>query len=72
MRLALQQGFLGIDTTCQPKHHHEAGVGAGVAACLDVTLTRAELCLQTKFTPLSGRDPTNIPYDPKAPLPLGT
>ena|SRR5579872_978030 len=68
VRLALEQGFRGIDTACQPKHYHEAGVGAGVCACLDATLTRAGLYLQTKFTPLSGQDPTNIPYDPKAPL----
>jgi hypothetical protein len=25
--LALQQGFRGIDTACQPKHYNEAGVG---------------------------------------------
>ena len=65
---AIQQGFRGIDTACQPKHYDEAGVGAGVAACLNGSLTRAELYLQTKFTPLSGQDPLNIPYDPKAPL----
>jgi diketogulonate reductase-like aldo/keto reductase len=67
--LALQQGFRGIDTACQPKHYHEAGVGAGIAASLDGSLTRAGLYLQTKFTPLSGQDPTNVPYDPTAPLP---
>jgi diketogulonate reductase-like aldo/keto reductase len=31
-------------------------------------ITRPELYLQTKFTPLSGQDPDNIPYDPKARL----
>ena len=65
---AIQQGFRGIDTACQPKHYDEAGVGAGVAACLGGPLTRAQLYLQTKFTPLSGQDPLNVPYDPKAPL----
>jgi diketogulonate reductase-like aldo/keto reductase len=66
--VAIRQGFRGIDTACQPKHYDEAGVGAGVAACLNGALTRADLYLQTKFTPLSGQDPLKIPYDPKAPL----
>jgi len=69
VRIAIQQGFRGIDTACQPKHYDEAGVGAGVAACLGQTVTRADLYLQTKFTAVSGQDPARIPYDPKAPLP---
>ena len=32
--LALRHGFRGLDTACQPKHYDEAGVGAGLAACL--------------------------------------
>jgi diketogulonate reductase-like aldo/keto reductase len=68
VRTAIQQGFRGIDTACQPKHYSEAGVGAGVAACLSAELTRADLYLQTKFTPPSGQDPMRIPYDPQAPL----
>ena len=67
--LAIRQGFRGIDTACQPKHYEEPGVGAGVAACLGSELTRADLYLQTKFTPLSGQDPKRIPYDPQAPIP---
>jgi diketogulonate reductase-like aldo/keto reductase len=66
---AIQQRFRGIDTACQPKHYDEAGVGAGVAACLDESLTRADLYLQTKFTSVAGQDPLRIPYDSKAPLP---
>ncbi len=62
---ALRQGFRAIDTACQPKHYDEAGVGAGITACRD-GLTRAELYLQSKFTPLSGQDPARIPYDPAA------
>jgi diketogulonate reductase-like aldo/keto reductase len=69
VRTAIRQGFRGIDTACQPKHYDEAGVGAGVAACLDDKLIRADLYLQTKFTPVSGQDPMRIPYDPKAPPP---
>lgn len=65
---AIRRGFRGIDTACQPKHYNEAGVGNGVAACLDHGITRADLYLQTKFTSLSGQDPKRVPYDPKAPL----
>ena len=63
---AIRQGFRGIDTACQPKHYHEPGVGAGVAACLSDSLTRADLYLQTKFTPLRGQDPKQVPYDQSA------
>ncbi|WP_445372103.1 aldo/keto reductase family protein [Methylomonas sp. HW2-6] len=66
---AIAAGFRGIDTACQPKHYDEAGVGAGIAAaCAKSGLTRAELYLQTKFTPLNGHDPLRIPYDPSAGL----
>lgn len=69
---AITQGFRGIDTACQPRHYHEPGAGAGVAACLNHGrsggMSRGDLYLQTKFTPLSGQDPNQIPYDPKAPL----
>jgi diketogulonate reductase-like aldo/keto reductase len=75
VRTAIRLGFRGIDTACQPKHYHEPGVGAGVAACLrgeptcNGNLTREDLYLQTKFTALSAQDPARIPYDPKVPLP---
>jgi len=69
VNLAIQHGFRGIDTACQPKHYDEAGVGAGIAASLNQGLSRADLYLQTKFTSLSGQDPNRIPYDPKASLP---
>jgi diketogulonate reductase-like aldo/keto reductase len=69
VKKAIQVGFRGIDTACQPKHYYEPGVGAGVAACIDHSLKREKLYLQTKFTPLSGQDPKNVPYDPKASLP---
>jgi len=64
--LAIQNGFRGIDTACQPKHYDEAGVGAGVAAGLKQRLARADFYLQTKFTSVSGQDPCRIPYDPNA------
>jgi diketogulonate reductase-like aldo/keto reductase len=69
---AIRLGFRAIDTACQPKHYDEARVGAGVARCLDnglgAGLSRADLYLQTKFTPPSGQDPNRMPYDPRAPL----
>lgn len=70
VRQAITAGFRGIDTACQPKHYHEQGVGEGIAACFEQgVLSRDELYLQTKFTPVSGHDPLRIPYDPKATLP---
>lgn len=68
VELAIQQGFRGIDTACQPKHYDEAGVGAGVKACLNAGLARRDLYLQTKFTTASGQDSRRIPYDPRASL----
>lgn len=65
---ALRAGFRGLDTACQPKHYDEAGVGAGIASCAELGLTRSSLYLQTKFTPPSGQDPRRIPYDLTAPL----
>jgi diketogulonate reductase-like aldo/keto reductase len=69
VQIAIQKGFRGIDTACQPKHYDEAGVGAGVTAGLTLGLTRRDLYLQTKFTDVSGQDPRQIPYDPRASLP---
>lgn len=66
---AITLGFRGIDTACQPKHYHEAGVGEGVtAACRKLGLERSALYLQTKFTPLNGQDPLRVPYDAEAGL----
>jgi diketogulonate reductase-like aldo/keto reductase len=58
---AIRAGFRGIDTACQPKHYHEPGVGAALAA-----FERESLYVQTKFTPLSGHDPKRVPYDANA------
>ncbi|MBF0192793.1 MAG: aldo/keto reductase [Magnetococcales bacterium] len=66
---AIELGFRAIDTACQPRHYHEAGVGQGVVACLQRGMVaRADLYLQTKFTSLDGQDPRSVPYDPKASL----
>ncbi len=68
MEQAITLGFCGIDTACQPKHYDEAGVGAGLAPCLAAGLTRADLYLQSKFTPVDGQGAARLPYDPKAGL----
>ena len=65
---AIGLGFRGIDTACQPKHYNEAGVGAGLVNCYKSGIKRSELYLQTKFTPLSGQDPAQVPYNAKASL----
>src|SRR6476469_9083772 len=67
-RLALRQGFRGIDTANQRRHYHEAAVGRGVAAAIaGGVVTRDELFLQTKFTFRAGQD-QRLPYDPAAPV----
>ncbi len=65
---AIRSGFRGIDTACQPKHYNEPGVGEGIALALDTGLARSDLYIQSKFTPVRGQDPGNIPYDPSASL----
>ena len=56
---ALRAGFRGIDTACQPKHYDEAAVGAALETS---GLRRADLYVQTKYTPLAGQDPDRLPY----------
>jgi diketogulonate reductase-like aldo/keto reductase len=68
VELAIETGFRGIDTACQPRHYHEAGVGEGLAAALIKGLTRQDIYLQTKYTPSDGQDPKRMPYDPAASL----
>ncbi|MGH8549855.1 MAG: aldo/keto reductase family protein [Methylococcales bacterium] len=65
---AVTLGFRGIDTAGQPKHYNEAGVGAGLASCFKRGLKRADIYLQSKFTPADGQDPARMPYDPSASL----
>lgn len=69
VRLAVETGFRGIDTACQPKHYYEKGVGDALAKLYeDGIVTRNDIFLQTKFTPINGQDPNDIPYDKNAPL----
>lgn len=65
---AVKYGFRGIDTACQPKHYNESGVGEAIQRLMREGINRKDLYIQTKFTPLSGQDPLNIPYDRRATL----
>ena len=67
-RLALEQGFRGIDTANQRRHYHEVGVGKAIAESIQSgLLARDDLFLQTKFTSRDGQD-HRLPYDPTAPI----
>ncbi|MDX9796555.1 MAG: aldo/keto reductase [Arcobacteraceae bacterium] len=61
---ALKLGFKGIDTACQPKHYREDLVGLGLLKAYELGIKREDIFLQTKFTPLEGQDPNNMPYLP--------
>ena len=65
---AIQAGFRGIDTACQPKHYDEPLVGAALQRLKELRVERESLFVQTKFTPLDGQDPKRVPYDKNAPI----
>jgi diketogulonate reductase-like aldo/keto reductase len=65
---AVRAGFRGIDTACQPKHYEESLVGEALHRLADQGVGRESLFLQTKFKPLPGQDPRNVPYDGNAPV----
>lgn len=65
---ATLSGFRGIDTACQPKHYNEPQVGTALHRLKDHGIEREDLFLQTKFTPLSGQDLRQLPYDKNAPI----
>jgi diketogulonate reductase-like aldo/keto reductase len=67
---AVQAGFRGIDTACQPKHYNEPLVGTAIDRLKDHGIEREDLFLQTKFTPLPGQDPNQVPYDINSPVEL--
>jgi len=67
---AIDAGFRGIDTACQPKHYAEQLVGEALQRKWEQGVGRESLYLQTKFTPLSSQDPEQVPYDKSAPVAL--
>jgi diketogulonate reductase-like aldo/keto reductase len=70
VRIAIEQGFRGIDTANQRRHYDEAAVGEAVLAALESgVVARKDLFLQTKFTFRRGHD-HRLPYDPDVPIPM--
>jgi len=65
---ALKSGFRGVDTACQPKHYSEALVGKALLNMQHEGIKREDVFIQTKFTPVSGQDPDDIPYDASSTL----
>jgi len=59
---AILNGFRGVDTACQPKHYQEDLVGDGLLKAYNSGIKREDLYIQTKFTPIDGQDPNNMPY----------
>jgi diketogulonate reductase-like aldo/keto reductase len=57
VKLALRNGFTGIDTANQRRHYFEAAVGEAIAG-----VPRDGLFLQTKFTYAASQD-ERVPYD---------
>lgn len=67
VELAVDCGFLAIDTANQPKHYNEPAVGDALKKLKARGIKRESLFIQTKFTPLDGQD-HRVPYDPDAGL----
>lgn len=66
-RMALDAGFVGVDTANQRRHYFEAGVGETLRGAFARGVEREDLFIQTKFTYAAGQD-HRLPYDPTAPL----
>lgn len=67
---ALRVGYRGIDTANQPKHYNERGVGEALNEVIaSGLLSREQVFLQTKFTPIAGQtDDETLPYRKDASL----
>lgn len=64
---ALSAGFTGIDVAAQPKHYNEPSAGEGIRRVIaQGKIARGNLFIQIKYTPISGQDSSNLPYDPRA------
>ena len=62
---AVGAGFTAIDTANQLVHYDEARVGEALLQLATQGITRDQLFLQTKFTPVNGQD-HRLPYDARA------
>ncbi|WP_136807380.1 aldo/keto reductase family protein [Desulfosediminicola flagellatus] len=59
---AIEAGFRGVDTACQPRHYNESQVGDALKRVLGKGIRREEIYLQTKYTAIDGQDPKSVPY----------
>jgi len=62
---AVEAGFTAIDTANQLVHYDEARVGEALLQLATQGVSREQLFLQTKFTPVNGQD-HRLPYDARA------
>lgn len=62
---AVEAGFTAIDTANQLIHYDEVRVGEALVTLAKKGMTRDQLFLQTKFTPVNGQD-HRTPYDANA------
>ena len=62
---AVEAGFTAIDTANQLIHYDEARMGEALLTLAKKGITRDQLFLQTKFTPVNGQD-HRTPYDANA------
>ena len=60
---AIARGVRLFDTA--ELYANEGALGAAIA---ESGVPRAEVFLQTKYTPISGQDPSRVPYDRSAPI----
>lgn len=67
VQLAVDAGFRAIDTANQLIHYQEALVGEALQIVAENGVSRDQLFLQTKFTPVNGQD-HRTPYDPSSDL----
>lgn len=67
VKMAVSAGFRAIDTANQIIHYNEAQVGDALRALAAKGISRDQLFLQTKFTPVNGQD-HRTPYDASADL----
>ncbi len=65
VELAVDEGFVAIDTANQLIHYQEALVGEALVSLANKGIKRESLFVQTKFTPASGQD-HRTPYDPSS------
>jgi len=66
--LALETGFVGLDSANYPTAYDERQVGEAIQRALQSGMKRNDLFIQTKFTPAWAHAPGKIPYDTSQPL----